>query len=210
MEFGPAAACYVPGSQAFDYRPYGAARLVRAGSDIALSLHYMPNGRDTIDQPMIGFTVSDTAPAKRWIAAGDHGKGTLEIPPNDPDYAAPPLEFDLAVDAELVMMMPHMHLRGKDIAYTVELPDGRRQVVLSVPHYDFQWQLQYVLAEPLRLPKGSKLHVQAHYDNSAFNRHNPNPNRWVYEGNMTWEEMLSPFVGMLVDVQTPPSAVFEE
>ena len=59
-----------------------------------------------------------------------------------------------------------MHLRGKDMTYQIEYPDGKRETVLSVPHYDFNWQLGYELAEPIKLPKGSKLVVVAHYDNS--------------------------------------------
>ena len=107
------------------------------------------------------------------------------------------------------MFQPHMHLRGKDMTYAVEFPDGKQQVVLSVSKYDFNWQLQYMLAEPIRLPKGTKLHVQAHYNNSTSNKYNPNPNRTIYQGNMTWEEMMSPFMAILVDVKTDPTKVFK-
>ena len=81
-------------------------------------------------------------------------------------------------------MMPHMHVRGKDMTYTLIYPDGRKEVVLSVPHYDFNWQLGY--STSIRVPKGTKLHVDAHYDNSANNKWNPNPNKTVYYGEMTW------------------------
>ncbi|PYR24519.1 MAG: hypothetical protein DMF92_22530, partial [Acidobacteria bacterium] len=136
-------------------------------------MHYTPSGKDAIDVPLLGFTVADAPPEKRWIStsaggagvgAGGQDSAAFVIPPNEPNYAAPPAEAELGADAELVMFQPHMHVRGKDMTYTVKFPDGKQQVVLSVPKYDFNWQLQYMLAEPLRLPKGTKLHVQAHYN----------------------------------------------
>ena len=186
--------------------------------DIEFQVHYTPSGKDAIDVPLLGFTVSDTPPEKRWLSTSAGGAGgssggqnrpVFAIPPNEPNYAAPPAEAELAADAELVMFQPHMHLRGKDMTYAVEFPDGKQQVVLSVSKYDFNWQLQYMLAEPLRLPKGTKLHVQAHYNNSTSNKYNPNPNRTIYQGNMTWEEMMSPFMAILVDVKTDPTKVFK-
>jgi hypothetical protein len=93
-------------------------------------------------------------------------------------------------------MMPHMHVRGKDMTYTLIYPDGRREIVLSVPHYDFNWQLGYNTS--IKVPKGTKLHVDAHYDNSANNKWNPNPNKTVYYGEMTWEEMMFPFFGVVI------------
>jgi hypothetical protein len=80
-------------------------------------------------------------------------------------------------------------------------------VLVSVPNYDFNWQMQYVLQKPVLLPKGSKLHAQAHYNNSTSNKANPNPNRPVYQGNMTWEEMMTPFFAVLVPANVPPTAV---
>jgi hypothetical protein len=208
-QIGPADACYLPGGQPFDYRPYHAGKLIPGGSDILFSIHYTPDGTDRIDVPMLGITVTDVAPAKRWISAGDNGTAQLEIPPNEPNYGPPPVELELAADAELVMMMPHMHVRGKDMTYSVEFADGRKEVVLRVPKYNFHWQLQYLLAEPLRLRIGSKVRAQAHYNNSASNRDNPNPNRTVYQGNMAWEEMFSPLMGLLVDESTNPLRVFK-
>jgi hypothetical protein len=94
------------------------------------------------------------------------------------------------------------------MTYTVVHPDGRKEVALSVPKYDFNWQMQYVLSNPVKVAPGTKLHVEAHYNNSTTNKYNPNPNRWVYPGNMTWEEMMSPFFGVIVDTETDPTTVF--
>ena len=114
--------------------------------DIEFQVHYTPSGKDAIDVPLLGFTVSDTPPEKRWLSTSAGGAGgssggqnrpVFAIPPNEPNYAAPPAEAELAADAELVMFQPHMHLRGKDMTYAVEFPDGKQQVVLSVSKYDF-------------------------------------------------------------------------
>jgi hypothetical protein len=96
-------------------------------------------------------------------------------------------------------MHPHMHLRGKDMTYTAIYPDGRREIVLSVPKYDFGWQTDYWLAEPLTFPKGTKLHVAAHFDNSAANRANPDPKATVRWGDQTWEEMMIGFFTYTVE-----------
>jgi len=98
-------------------------------------------------------------------------------------------------------------VRGKDMTYRLVYPDGTSETVLSVPHYDFNWQLGYDLSIPV--PKGTKLHVDAHYDNSVNNKFNPNPNRTVYYGQMTWEEMMSPFFGVVVDRGTDATRLIE-
>jgi hypothetical protein len=51
-------------------------------------------------------------------------------------------------------MFPHMHVRGKDMTYRLVYPDGTSETVLSVPRYDFNWQLGYDLARPVHVPKG--------------------------------------------------------
>jgi hypothetical protein len=95
------------------------------------------------------------------------------------------------------------------MTYHLVYPDGRDQVVLSVPKYDFNWQLLYQPAKPIKVPKGTRMYVEAHYDNSRANRFNPNPNRTVYLGRMTWEEMMAPFFGVLIDSKVDPNQVLE-
>ena len=86
--------------------------------------------------------------------------------------------------------MPHMHLRGKDFKYTVVYPDGKQDVLLNVPKYDFNWQLSYELKDRLKLPKGTRIDCVAHFDNSANNQYNPDPTKEVRWGDQTWEEMM--------------------
>jgi hypothetical protein len=191
--------CYVPGVQADDYRPYGAAKLIPANSDISMQVHYTPTGKEIVDRPLIGFTVAAEPPAKQWISYGISGGGPkFAIPPGDANYLSPPVDVEFTADVELVQMMPHMHLRGRDMTYHLIYPDGRDEIVLNVPKYDFNWQIVYKPAAPIRIPKGVRLHVDAHYNNSTSNKFNPDPNRTVYIGRMTWEEMMAPFFGILV------------
>jgi hypothetical protein len=90
--------------------------------------------------------------------------------------------------------MPHMHLRGKDFEYRVVFPDGRSEVLLSVPRFDFNWQSNYRLEKPLRLPVGTRIDCTAHFDNSTANPNNPDPTKEVRWGDQTWEEMMIGFV----------------
>jgi len=209
--------CYIPGNTYDDYRRWNAGKLVPAGSDIIMSLHYTTNGKATVDRTRVGFTVAKTPPPKQFVVQGA-GEDTpviapsaasaraqfataynpnLAIPPNDPDYLAPPMDIAFLKNVEIVSLRPHAHVRGKSTQYKVTYPDGREEIVLNVPHYDFNWQLSYETA--LRLPKGSRLHFEFRYDNSANNKNNPAPDHWVYQGFQSWEEMMAPNLGFIVE-----------
>ncbi len=210
LKIGVSAAedCYVPGNVVADYRPVHAAKLVPAGSDIAMSIHYTPNGKAVTDHVRIGFTVARQPPDRRYVSIlkqAPTDPKVFAIPPNNADWPSPPVEYTFSRDVELVFMMPHMHSRGKDMTYTLVYPDGRKEAILSVPRYDFNWQIGYQTA--VHVPKGTTLHVDAHFDNSPNNSSNPNPNRTVYYGEMTWEEMMAPFVGVVVERDADPKKI---
>jgi hypothetical protein len=207
---GSAQDCYLPGNVAADYRPLNAAKLIPAGYDIVFNVHYTPNGTAVTDHVKVGFTVAKEPPQRRYVSlliSAPTDSKTFAIPPNDPNWPSPHAEATFREDVELVYMMPHMHVRGKDTTWTLEYPDGRKQVALDVPHYDFNWQLGYDTS--IKIPKGTKLRVDAHYDNSVNNKFNPNPNRTVYYGQMTWEEMMSPFFGVVVDRGTDATKLID-
>ena len=200
--------CYLPGNFAADYRPINAAKLIPAGSDITFNLHYTPNGDAVTDRVKVGFTVAKTAPERRYISfltSSPTDAKRFVIPPNEANWESPPAEVTFLADAELVYLMPHMHFRGKDMTYVLEYPDGRKQTILNVPRYDFNWQLGYNVA--LKVPKGTVMRVYAHFDNSSNNKFNPNPNRTVYYGTMTWEEMMNPFYSVVVPAGVDPGKV---
>jgi hypothetical protein len=194
--------CYVPGQVTQDYRVHNAAKLLKAGTDIVFQVHYTPNGKEMVDRPRIGFTVAKTPPQHIYVSFGISAPSdakSFAIPPNDGNWESPPAEATFNEDVDLVWMFPHMHVRGKEMTYKLVYPDGHTETVLSVPRYDFNWQLGYDLAKPIHVPKGTRLVVTAHYDNSINNKFNPDPNRTVYYGDMTWEEMMFPFFSVIVD-----------
>jgi hypothetical protein len=200
--------CYLPGLTLEDYRPMKAAYFLKAGSDIAINLHYTTNGLAVTDKTRIGFTVTKTPPAKEFIPAAlgpdkrlsiarERPAADLAIPPYEANYLAPPTLMTFNKDLELVTLRPHAHVRGKSAKYTLTYPDGREEIVLNVPRYDFNWQLSY--ATSVKIPKGSKMTVQFAYDNSTNNKYNPDPSKWVYGGQQSWEEMGGPYLGFVVD-----------
>jgi hypothetical protein len=194
--------CYVPGQFTQDYRVFQAAKLIKAGTDIVFQMHYTPIGKEVVDRPRLGFTVAKAPPERTYLTIGTSAPSDAKhfaIPPNNPNWESPPMVAEFLADVELVNMFPHMHVRGKDMTYTLTYPSGETETILSVPRYDFNWQLGYDVAKPVRIPKGTRMKVTAHFDNSANNKFNPDPNQTVYYGDMTWEEMMFPFFSVTVD-----------
>ena len=175
----------------------GVARRIPAGADIVLQMHYTTIGVPVTDQTEIGVVLSKEPPANRRAEGGGAIPNmTFVIPPGDPNYEVVGKQtFDR--DTYLSSLYPHMHVRGKDATYAIVYPDGREEVVLRVPKYDFNWQLSYKLAEPKFMPKGSTLKVTMHYDNSRANRFNPDPAAEVRWGEQTWEEMMLGYYGTI-------------
>jgi hypothetical protein len=183
----------------------GMAKRIPAGSTLIFQVHYTTNGTPGKDRSKIGLIFA-SEPPRREVRTGLIANATFAIPPGAADHQVE-AEATFAEDVSVWSMHPHMHLRGKDMTYTAIYPDGRREIVLRVPKYDFGWQTDYWLAEPLKLPKGSKLHVSAHFDNSPANRANPDPSATVRWGDQTWEEMMIGFFTYTMESATPlPSA----
>jgi len=209
---GAMAAVYVPGFRAMDFRVHRAAQLIPARSDLVIQLHYTPNGKQVTDITRIGFTLAKEPPKRRFITYSPQPPAisnpeVFRIPAGDPDWESPSVDGVFHVDAEIVWFLPHMHLRGKDMTYSMTYPGGKPEIVLSVPRYDSAWQMGYDAESPIRVTKGTWLHVEAHYDNSANNPANPAPDRDVYAGTQTWEEMMVPFFGVVVDARVDPGKV---
>ena len=178
---------YAPGEQALVLEP-GTARLVKAGSMFRFQVHYTTNGKATKDRSYIGVRYAKETPKFRALT-GNALNFSFKIPAGDPAHEVKST-WTAKEDVILSGFMPHMHLRGKDFKYTVVFPDGREEVLLSVPKYDFNWQLAYELKEPLKLPKGTRIDCVAHFDNSPNNKYNPDPTKEVKWGDQTWEEMM--------------------
>jgi len=186
---------YAPGLQPLVLRD--SAKLVRAGSDIVLQLHYTANGNAGSDQTRIGLVFAKTPPKYRNVTLLAPTRD-FAIPPNADNYEVKS-QVLLKDTVTLVDMMPHMHFRGKDFLYKITYPNGETQTLLSVPKYDFNWQLGYTLDKPLVIPKGSRIECTAHYDNSPNNPYNPDPTKEVKWGDQTWEEMMIGWFSVAVD-----------
>jgi hypothetical protein len=192
--------CYEPGRMPADFRQFNAAKLIPAGTDIAVNVHYTPNGKPVKDHVQIGFTLAKTPPKRRYLAlstSSPSDRKQFAIPPMESNWEAPPAVVTFTRDVEIVGLMPHMHVRGKAARFSLDRPDGRTETILDVPRYDFNWQLWYDTS--IKVPRGSKMRVIAWYDNSPGNKFNPNPKATVYYGDQTWEEMHFPSYGVVVD-----------
>jgi hypothetical protein len=193
--FGDFLSGYAPGTLPNVMKP-GQAKVLKAGSDIVLQMHYTANGKAGSDISKIGIIFATTKPTERVLTLAAVN-GSFAIPPGDSNYQVDS-KITLQDDSTLVNMLPHMHFRGKSFEYRVTYPTGEKEVLLSVPHYDFNWQLTYDLAQPKVLPKGTVIECTAHFDNSANNPYNPDPTKEVHFGEQTWEEMMIGFFDVTV------------
>jgi mono/diheme cytochrome c family protein len=191
---------YAPGQPAEILHP-GEGKLIKAGSDIVFEVHYTPNGTATTDQTKLGL-VFTKAPPKERVLTLSASNGTFKIPPGDPNYEVD-ATFSVRKDVKLVGLHPHMHSRGKAFEYRLVFPDGRKETILSVPSYNWHWQLWYNLAEPIDLPQGTKIECSAHFDNSPNNPENPDPTKAVIWGQQSWDEMMVGFFNLKFDAKMP-------
>jgi len=196
---------YAPGQPAEILSP-GQAKLIKAGSDIVLEVHYTPNGKAASDRTRVGFVFSKEPPKERVLTLSA-SNGTFKIPPQDPNYRVD-ATFDIATDVKLSGLHPHMHTRGKDFEYRLVFPDGETRTILRVPAYNWHWQLWYNLAEPIALPKGTKIECTAHFDNSPNNPENQDPTKTVIWGQQNSDEMMVGFFNLVFDAKTPAQALF--
>jgi hypothetical protein len=199
----------------------GTAKRVSPGMYFQFNMHYQPTGRPEKDRSMLGLWFAKVPVTREVLTKGvidtvfvggkDIGETRLvngrevktrgkipNIPPNVDNWEIAG-EMTVKQDITIYAFAPHMHLRGKDIKYILVWPDGRKQTLLNVPKFDFNWQLHYELEQPLKVPAGSKMVAIAHYDNSLKNRYNPAPQKEVYWSEQSWDEMFIPWFEYTVD-----------
>ncbi len=195
---------YAPGQPPERFEP-GQAKLVKAGSDIILQVHYTTDGKPGTDRSRVGLVFAKEPPKRRAMTFSATN-GTFKIPAGDPNHKVD-AEFELGATVTLHSLHPHMHARGKDFLYRVRYPDGKTETLLSVPNYSFAWQLWYTLEKPIVLPKGTKILCTAHFDNSPNNRFNPDATKEVSWGDQSWDEMMIGFFNFVFDADTPVSSI---
>ncbi len=191
---------FAPGRQPDSFGD-DSGRLVKKGSNLLLQMHYTTTGRATVDETEIGLFLHDKPPAY-IMSGGVAGQRRFLIPAHAKEHK---LEGEQLIerDAYLYSMTPHMHYRGKYMSYTAVYPDGRSEILLSVPKYEFNWQFSYQLEEPLFLPAGTRLVAKGAMDNSDRNRFNPDPSKPVHFGLQTKHEMFFGFTTLRYEGDTP-------
>ncbi len=187
---------YGPGSMPETLAP-GQAKLVKAGSDLVFQLHYTANGIAGSDRSRVGLILAKEKPRERVLMMAA-ANVRFVIPPGDPD-AIVEARVKLYREATLVSLLPHMHLRGKSFEFRALYPNGEKETLLSVPRYDFDWQLSYYLDHPKRMPAGTIIEGVAHFDNSPNNPRNPDSSRAVRFGDQNWDEMMIGYFEVAVD-----------
>ncbi len=190
---------YVPGYEPVAF-PDGTGKLLSAGSMLIFQVHYTASGKEETDLSEMGLYLCKEKPALEMKTRSAFNVG-FRIPPGAPNEEAK-AEFKFAKDSLLYDMSPHMHLRGSWFTYEAVYPDGSKEMLLSVPRYDFKWQHLYRLAQPKRLPAGTRLICRGAFDNSPQNPDNPDPSRAVRFGMQTFDEM---FIGYFNYTDAPPS-----
>ncbi|MDB5384858.1 MAG: Peroxiredoxin [Planctomycetaceae bacterium] len=181
-------ATFAPGMPAWQARP-GMAKRIPAGSKLYFQVHYTPNGVPATDLSRAALVFTDAKSVAKQLQTDAAVNFRLRIPPQA-DNASFEAKHLFDRDMQLVSLLPHMHLRGKAFRIEAIDPAGVRQLLVDVPHYDFNWQNSYVFAEPVKMREGSTLFCTAWYDNSDKNPANPDPKQTVGWGDQTWEEML--------------------
>jgi Copper type II ascorbate-dependent monooxygenase, C-terminal domain len=185
----------VPGTNVIEF-PKGTALQLRAGTVLTFQMHYTAHGHEMKDRTKVGFRFAKQAPDEQ-IYASQFVNGMFTLPAGSKDVAVP-AEIGARAPIRVWGLMPHTHLRGTRWQYKLEKPDGTSEVILDVPHYDFNWQTYYMFDKPLEVPAGGKITSMAWYDNSASNKSNPDPTKDVKWGDQTWEEMQ--YTGLLFSV----------
>ncbi|OGT70498.1 MAG: hypothetical protein A3H44_04940 [Gammaproteobacteria bacterium RIFCSPLOWO2_02_FULL_57_10] len=183
---------YIPGAEPHLEKP-NTGGLLQAGSMLGLQLHYTTTGKATTDASEIGiwFYPDDQVPEERRSGecACIFPDTWTDIPAYDPNFEQSQ-SITINGDAHLLSFIPHMHFRGKNMRFAAHYPDGSVEQLINIANYNYNWQLDYQLAEPKFVPAGTKIVVTAAFDNSTQNKANPDPARVVPWGQQSWDEMF--------------------
>ena len=197
---------YNPGVNAQEFTIGGAAKFIAAGSDIVFECHYVTSGKPESDRTRLGIIFATEHPTRRYVTVTGIENHTFVIPAHASNYEVK-AESTLQSDVQLEWVQPHMHLRAKDYQLTAYYPTGESQLLMK-GKFDFNWQLGYDFAQPVVLPKGTRLESIAHYDNSGNNPYTPNPDIDVKYGPQTTDEMNVSFMGFIIGVADDPAKMF--
>jgi hypothetical protein len=190
-------ASYVPGAEQRPY-PEGTGKLLKKGTTFVFQMHYTTTGEPETDQTQIGLYLAPSPPALELKTSAAYTT-SLDIPPGAKEYERQ-AEFTFVRSVWLYELSPHMHYRGAWFNFQAVYPDGSREMLLSVPKYEFDWQTLYRLTAPKRLPAGTRIICRGAFDNSPQNLYNPDPTARVRFGLQSWDEM---FIGYFNFAEAP-------
>ena len=160
------------------------------GSDMVVQLHMLPSGKPEQVAPKIGLYFTDDAPSEQAFSLLMRNDN-IDIPAGAADYVIED-SLTLPVAVQALGIYPHAHYLGKSIEVSATLPDGRKQWLINIPQWDFNWQDDYRYRQPLPLPAGTRIHMRFVYDNTSANPLNPqSPPRRVKFGNRSTDEMAT-------------------
>lgn len=190
-DLGSLLSSYLPGREP-DVYPAGTARRIPAGSKLQFQMHYARSGKEEVDESAVGLWIAKEPPKQvaRRIDLHNH---MFRIPAGAPNVEVTECHT-FQKDMLITSLTPHMHYRGKDMRIEATFPDGRRETLLFVPQYNFNWQITYRAAKPILLPKGTRVSIIAHFDNSPNNKLNPDPAKVVRWGSASENEMMDGWI----------------
>ncbi len=180
------------------FLPEGIGYFLPKGSDFVVQIHYHRTGKEEKDRTRVGLYFAKK-PAKRYVQPLVIPGQFLVIPANKPDFTIRNTVW-LAQEVLMHSVDPHMHLIGKKFVMNITPPGGKTFEAIRIDDWDYNWQEIYFLKEPMRLKEGTKIEIEAVYDNTNNNPHNPsNPPKWVKFGEQTTDEMCFMFMGITTD-----------
>jgi hypothetical protein len=185
-------ATMLPGKPPDVYDVFGdnsIAKYIPAGAKLRFEIHYAKVAHAGTDRTSVGLYLSPKPPLKPLKRVDLRNRFFL-IPAGAASQEVKRC-YDVEQDKLLVAITPHMHFRGKDATYELQHADGRRETLLAVPHYSFDWQMQYRFKAPVFMEKGSRMVVTFHYDNSINNPANPDPGKAIRWGDRSEDEMMA-------------------
>lgn len=185
------------GVDQFNECPEGTGIFIAKGSILKTQVHYTTTGKTEEDETRLGFYFHKTPPKKAFHSlSASHRHFT--IPPYEKEV---PITVSDTLNSDITIhnVIPHMHYRGKKINISIVLPSGKKETLVAVPDYNFNWQYIYKLAVPFKAPKGSVLLVEAIFDNSFQNPLNPDPSKELRFGLQSTDEMLIGSINYTID-----------
>jgi hypothetical protein len=185
-------AAYVPGMESFAFPPETGFHVPKQCALVFL-YHYTTIGKEVTDHPRLGIFLHKKKPLFQ-LKMETIERRDFRIPPYTKDYQVQD-DYVFPEDVLLFGIGPHMHYRGASFQCEVELPNGFKKVIFSMPNYRMTWQGLYWFKNPIAIPKGTTIECSGTFDNSAFNELNPDPSTEVVYGQQSWREM---FEGWLI------------